>query len=103
VLVEILIIAVIIGLLPAFIARSKGYNFFGWWLFGALLWIVAFPMALTLKPNKKVIEARQMSLNDMKKCPQCAELIKREAKVCRFCGVDVSPQATSAAADIVSG
>lgn len=27
-----------------------------------------------------------------RKCPHCAEQIKREAKVCRFCGRDVEPE-----------
>ena len=42
----VLILAVLIGLIPAAIASSKGHNFFLWWLFGAAIWIVALPCAL---------------------------------------------------------
>ena len=30
---------------------------------------------------------------DEKKCPQCAETVKEDAKVCRFCGFQFQPQA----------
>jgi len=30
------------------------------------------------------------SAGERRQCPQCAELIKREAKICRFCGYDMS-------------
>lgn len=46
---EILIIAVFIGLIPAAIAHSKGRNFFLWWLYGAALFIVALIHAIVLK------------------------------------------------------
>jgi hypothetical protein len=41
-------------------------------------------MILSNKRQKAIAAATTM------RCPQCAELIKREAKVCRFCGVDLT-------------
>jgi hypothetical protein len=48
---EILIIAILIGLLPAYLARKKGRSFVLWWIYGALLFIVALPHALLMKPR----------------------------------------------------
>lgn len=84
---ELLAILALIGLLPAYIASNKGYSFIGWWIFGAALFIVALPMAIVAKPNEAGIAER----TNTRKCPHCAELIKYEAKVCRYCGRDVVP------------
>lgn len=84
---EVLVIAAIIGLIPAAIASGKGRSFFLWWIYGAAIFIVAIIHAIVLQPDMRVAEAKQLS-SGMKKCVHCAELIKQEAKVCKHCGRD---------------
>ena len=57
----ILLILVILGLIPAYIAKIKGRSFIDWWLFGTFLFPVALIMAFFLKPQQASSqEANQM-------------------------------------------
>lgn len=85
---EVLLLAVLIGLLPAAIAQSKGRSFLLWWFYGAALFIVALPHSLIMSADSRALEYKALSTG-MKKCEHCAEMIKAEAKVCRFCQHDV--------------
>lgn len=91
---EILIIAAFLGLIPAFIAQSKGRSFGVWWLYGFLLFIVALIHSLCLSGSKQDIENIQLN-QGMVRCPLCAELIRSEAIKCKHCGSDISDQKAS--------
>jgi hypothetical protein len=82
---EIVVGAIVLGLLPAFVAMVKGRSFFLWWIYGAGLLIIALPHSLIMKATDKTIEEEALADGSGKKCPYCAEVVKSEAKVCRFC------------------
>jgi len=44
----LIILLLILGAIPAIIANSKGRNFVGCWLYGILIWTVAFVHSLYL-------------------------------------------------------
>jgi hypothetical protein len=48
--VTILVLLVLLGLIPAAVAHGKGRSFIQWWMFGVLLFVIALPMAILLKP-----------------------------------------------------
>jgi cytochrome c-type biogenesis protein len=49
-LLIILVSLILLGLIPAYIAKRKGRSFMTWWFFGATLFPVALPMAWLLGP-----------------------------------------------------
>lgn len=63
-LLGMLFFAAILGLIPGFIAKSKGYSFGAWWLYGFLIFIVAIIHVLVI-PNKKNIE--QKVINELER------------------------------------
>jgi hypothetical protein len=91
----LLLVAIVLGLLPAGIAKSKGRDFMLWWLYGTAFFLVAVIHAIVLKDDPKLAEARRLEGGD-KRCSYCAEVIKRDAVVCRFCGRDLVAHAPSA-------
>lgn len=82
---EVFILPVLMGLIPAYIAKRKGRSFGLWWLYGAAILIIALPHSLLIRPDPAAIE-RRLSAEGMKKCPCCGESIELDSSICRFCG-----------------
>lgn len=83
-MIFILMWAVIWGGVCAIVAANRGRSGFGWFLLGALFSFVAL-IVLVLLPRIGSLSIDGIVIRD-KKCPQCAEMVKGDAKVCRFCG-----------------
>jgi hypothetical protein len=84
---EILIIGILLGLIPAMVAQKKGHSSVARRVYGSLLFLVALPHALLLKHESKQVE-QQEAPQGLKKCPFCAEMIKPDARVCLAAFID---------------
>ena len=82
-----LILAILVGVY----ANTKGRSGLGFFLLAVILSpLIGFIIALVISPVKGVIEANAIQSGEMKKCPDCAELVKAEAKICKHCRAELA-------------
>ncbi len=81
---EIVFIALLLGLLPAYIASAKGRNFLLWWLYGTTLFVFAIFHAIAMKPAEK-----NLNFYGKRYCPHCRQITDLDAPVCTHCGQEI--------------
>jgi len=94
----LLILWFLFGLAAALIANAKGRSGCGWFALGFFLG--PFGLIVALLPSREQKE-QQLALKrgvagDYRKCPFCAEPIRREAVKCKHCGSPVTPDQPAA-------
>ena len=58
---------------------------------GVVLGVLLGPIGLLIIKLSPVDEAGAIASGTLRKCPACAEIVKAEASVCRYCGRELEP------------
>ena len=74
------------ALAAGYIYSQKGRSYASAFLLGILLGPIALILAAVTAKDEEGLERRALRSGKMRKCPQCAELVKYGARVCRYCG-----------------
>ena len=81
----LVIIWVVLGFVTAKIAESKGRPFGTWLIYG----FMCFPLAILYLAVSKPSDETLIDSGEYRKCPFCAEVVRSEAKVCRYCNKEL--------------
>lgn len=88
------LLGIVVGVICAFVGGllsfSKGHSFGLGFGLGFLLGIIGLIIVVALPKNEKALEERSLAAGTSKKCPYCAEIVKNEAVVCRYCGRELT-------------
>ena len=77
--------AVISGGLCAYLADQKGYSSGAWFVLGFLFGPFGLIACAGLPAANESRDVHNRDESLVKRCPRCAELVRIEANVCRFC------------------
>jgi phosphotransferase system glucose/maltose/N-acetylglucosamine-specific IIC component len=88
---EIFIIWLGLAIVVGVAASNRGRAGFGWFILAILVSPLIAGLLVLVLPNQKLEVQRATEVANSRKCPMCAELVKRDALVCKHCGRDLPP------------
>lgn len=95
---------VLFAIVVGWLATQKGRSGIAFFLialvFTPLLGLIA---VLLVRPDYERLEQKALASGRLKKCPHCAEAVKREANVCKHCGKDLVAEENIIDAEIADG
>lgn len=81
-----IIYLMLLGLIPSLIAARKGRNAFLWWVYGAMLFVIALPHALLVGPYVERASGVPSRLDrNAKSCPRCDTPVTDATIICPSC------------------
>ena len=84
---ELFFFYILFSVLVGFHASSKGHSGINFFVLAILLSpIIGFNTTLRRSPTNEETEDKQIASGNKKRCPECVELVKLDASVCKHCG-----------------
>jgi hypothetical protein len=88
---EVLLLWFVLAIVVGIIAGSRGRDGFGWFVLAVIISPLIAGILVLALPNPEIARREAEERCNSRKCPFCAELVKKEAVICKHCGNKLPP------------